>query len=49
MTLKGWLYDRAFASWLAPLNASLAFALCFVLFWVGVTWAMYRRQLFIKV
>lgn len=49
VTLKGWLYDHAFASWLAPLNASLAFALCFVLFWVGVTWVMYRRQVFIKV
>ncbi len=49
VTLKGWLYDRAFASWLAPLDASLAFALCFVLFWVGVTWAMYRGRLFIKV
>jgi predicted acyltransferase len=49
VTLKGWLYDHAFASWLAPLNASLGFALCFVLFWVGVTWVMYRRQVFIKV
>jgi predicted acyltransferase len=49
VTLKGWIHEHAFASWLAPLDASLAFALCFVLFWVGVAWAMYRRRIFIKV
>jgi predicted acyltransferase len=49
VTLKGWIHDHAFASWLSPLNASLAFALCFVLFWVGVMYVFYRKQIFIKV
>lgn len=49
VTLKGWIHEHAFASWLAPLDASLAFAVCFVLFWVGVAWAMYRKRIFIKV
>ncbi|HEV2146543.1 MAG TPA: heparan-alpha-glucosaminide N-acetyltransferase domain-containing protein [Longimicrobiaceae bacterium] len=49
VTLKGWLYETLFASWLAPLNASLAFAVCFVLFWLGVMWMFYRRRIFIKV
>lgn len=49
VTLKGWLYETLFASWLSPLNASLAFAVCFVLFWAGVMWVFYRRKLFIKV
>ncbi|MEW5931383.1 MAG: heparan-alpha-glucosaminide N-acetyltransferase domain-containing protein [Gemmatimonadota bacterium] len=49
VTLKGWIHDHAFASWLSPLNASLAFALCFVLFWVGVMYVFYRKQVFIKV
>lgn len=49
VTLKGWIHEHAFASWLAPLDASLAFAVCFVLFWVGAAWALYRRQVFIKV
>ena len=48
-TLKGWIFDGAFASWLPPHAASLAFALCFVLFWIGVMEVFYRRRLFIKV
>ncbi|HEV2736120.1 MAG TPA: heparan-alpha-glucosaminide N-acetyltransferase domain-containing protein, partial [Longimicrobiaceae bacterium] len=35
IALKTWIFDNAFASWLSPINASLAFALCFVLFWIG--------------
>jgi len=49
VTLKGWIYDTLLASWLAPVNASLAFALGFVLFWLGVMWIFYKRNIFIKV
>ncbi len=49
IALKTWIFERAFASWLSPVNASLAFALCFVAFWVGVMEIFYRRKLFIKV
>jgi predicted acyltransferase len=48
-TLKGWIFDGAFAAWLPRHDASLAFALCFVLFWIGVMEVFYRRRLFIKV
>ena len=48
-TVKGWIFNNAFASWLSPVNASLAFALAFVLFWMGVMWVLYRRRIFIKV
>lgn len=48
-TLKGWLYRELFASWLTPLDASLAFALAYVVAWMAVMWAMYRRGVFIKV
>ncbi|HWQ32645.1 MAG TPA: DUF5009 domain-containing protein [Blastocatellia bacterium] len=47
--LKTFLYERLFASWLAPLNASLAFALAYVLFWLGLMTILYRRRIFIKV
>ncbi len=43
------LYDTLFASWAGPLNGSLAFAAATVLFWLGVTWAMSARRIFIKV
>jgi predicted acyltransferase len=48
-SLQGWIYERAFASWLAPLHASLGFAIVFVLFWMGVMWVFYKRGIFIKV
>ncbi len=42
------LYETLFASWAGPLNGSLAFAIATVLFWLGATWAMYKRGIFIK-
>jgi predicted acyltransferase len=38
-----------FLTWASPVNASLAFALCFVLLWLGLTAILYRRGIFIKV
>ena len=49
VTLKTWIFEGAFASWLSPVNASLAFALCFVLFWTGAMEILYRRKIFFKV
>jgi predicted acyltransferase len=46
--LKAWIHRHAFASWLAPENASLAFALCFVLVWTAIVFGLYRRRIFIK-
>ncbi len=47
--LQSWLYQTLFASWLTPVNASLAFALAFVLFWYGILHALYRRNIILKV
>ena len=47
--LQSHIYDALFASWAAPKNASLAYALCTVLFWLGVMTLLYRRRVFIKV
>jgi predicted acyltransferase len=43
------VYRELFLSWLSPLNASLAFALTFVLFWFGILYALYRRNFVFKV
>jgi predicted acyltransferase len=41
---------RTFVAWgLPPVDASLAFALSFVLLWFGILWLLYRRQIFLKV
>ncbi len=38
-----------FASCLSPINASLAFALTFVLVCLGLMWILYRKNIFLKV
>ena len=48
-SLGSWIYERVFASWLPPIDASLAFAICFVLVWLGLMWILYRRRIFLKV
>jgi predicted acyltransferase len=48
-SLGGWIYDHVFASWASPVNASLAFAICFVLVCLGLMWILYRRRIFLKV
>jgi predicted acyltransferase len=47
--LGSWIYDNLFASWASPVNASLAFAIAFVLVWLGLMWLLFRRNIFIKV
>jgi predicted acyltransferase len=43
------MYEIAFASWLSPVNASLAFAIAFVLIFYGILYVLYRRQIFFKI
>jgi predicted acyltransferase len=43
------IYEKLFAPWASPLNASLMFAVCTVLFWLGVLAILYRRRIFIRV
>jgi predicted acyltransferase len=47
--LGSWIYDHLFASWASPINASLAFAITFVLVCLGLMWMLYRRKIFLKV
>ncbi len=47
--LGGWIYENLFASWASPVNASLAFAISFVLVWLFFMWLLYRRKIFLKI
>lgn len=49
VTLKGWLHAALFASWLSPIHASLGFAIAFVLVFLALAWAMWRKHWFVKV
>ncbi len=48
-SIQSVIYQSAFQSWLPPRVASLAFALTFVLFWLGILTVMYRRNIILKV
>ena len=47
-SLGGWIYNF-FGGFLAPNNASLAFAITFVLICFFFMWLLYRRKIFIKI
>jgi len=48
-TSKTFIYEHLFASWASPVNASLFYAIVYVLFWLGVLTILYRKKIFIKV
>lgn len=49
VALKTWIYNGLFLSWAPPYQASLFFAIAFVLLWLGLMWILYRRKIFIKI
>jgi len=48
-SLRDWIYEHVFATWLSPYNASLAFALTYVALWWLLMLVLYKRKIFIKV
>ncbi len=49
VVLKDMIYNNILMPIARPINASLLFALCYVLFWLFIMWLFYRRNIFIKV
>lgn len=49
LTLQQWVFNNLFLSWASPINASLAYAVCFILLWLFLMWLLYRRRIYIKV
>lgn len=49
ITLQLWIFRNLFLSWAEPINASLAYAITFILFWLFLMWLLYRKNIFIKV
>lgn len=47
--LQAWLFDHLFAPWLPPIDASLAYALAYVLLWWGLMWALHRSGVRLRV
>jgi predicted acyltransferase len=47
--IQPFIYNHLFASWLAPNNASLAFAISFILLWLFLMWLLYRKNIIVKI
>jgi len=49
MSLSSALYDAFFDNYLSPVNASLAWAISYVLVWLVILWIMYNRGILVKI
>jgi len=49
MSLRRWIYQTVFAPLAAPVNASLLYAIAYVLLMFAVAYGMYRRGWFVRV
>jgi predicted acyltransferase len=49
LTLKTYIYEIFYARWLSPENASLAYAITYVLIWLAALSLLYRRRIFIRI
>ncbi len=47
--LQSYIYQAFFQPSFSPVNASLAYAVVYVLFWFVILWIMYRKNIIIKV
>lgn len=49
ISLQGWIFNNLFLTIASPVNASLLYAICFILFWLFVVWLLYRKEIYIKI
>ncbi len=49
LSLKDFLFNNYFLPLFDPVNASLAWAILYVLIWLGLMWILYAKSIFIKV
>jgi len=49
ISLQKWIFDSIFLPIASPINASLMFAVSFILLWLFLMWLLYRKRIFIKV
>lgn len=49
LTFHQWANLRLFASWLAPVNASLAYAVAIVMLNLALLWPLYWKRIFVRI
>jgi predicted acyltransferase len=48
ISIHGWLYQNLFASWASPMNASLLYAISYVLLMYLIAYGLYKKRWFLK-
>jgi predicted acyltransferase len=49
VSLQKWIFDSIFLPLASPINASLMFAVSFILVWLFLMWLLYRKRIYIKI
>ena len=49
ISLQQWIFTNIYLPIGAPINASLMYAISFILVWLFICWLLYRKQIYIKV
>jgi predicted acyltransferase len=49
VSISSAMYDAFFDNYLSPINASLAWAISYVLVWLVILWIMYNRGILVKI
>jgi len=49
ISLQKWIFDSIFTPLASPINASLMYAVSFILLWLFLMWLLYRKRIYIKV
>lgn len=49
VAVQKWVFDNIFMSIAQPVDASLLYAICFILVWLFLMWLLYRKNIYIKV
>lgn len=49
IAVQKWLFDNVYLAVASPINASLFYAISYILFWLFLMWILYRRKIYIKV
>jgi len=49
INLQEAIFNNVFLPWATPINASLLYAVSFVLIWLLIMWLLYRKRIFIKI
>jgi len=49
VSLQKWIFDSLYLPLASPINASLMYAISFILLWLFLMWLLYRKRIFIKI